>query len=355
MHIAWAYVNEPLRLADNEKHAGKTEVLIYYTNETAPVGAELENYEIIISWLESSESPAAQKIVGQLRRDMSEYRRVADREIEEIRELFSRLEEHEKKRFIVFSNRLAREKKFLTLQPGESEFEEHEIVYPVGDNYIVSNNPLATEEGFFVALQSASDYFAPEDHVFLLLSKSHGNPQMAFTPRLIVRNELETRESILAKVEGDGESSDAEPATEDAAPRIGTTKEAYFQVLQRAGDELGMFFPLVFMEACQSGLGLPETQDLPSNIGLLFTTQEKGTQYWCIQWEAVILNDHSILESMDNFLWEFARNYDPTENNPAGGVDWRYLLFLPLMICLVVLLCKGVGWAMRKISSYHPK
>jgi len=62
-----AYVNEPFVLSpDDGRNAGKTEVLIYYANETAPVGAELENYETIIAWLESGETPAAHKITGQL-------------------------------------------------------------------------------------------------------------------------------------------------------------------------------------------------------------------------------------------------------------------------------------------------
>ena len=338
-NVVCAYVNEPLVLSpDDAKNTAKTEVLIFYANETAPVGAELENYETIISWLESGNTPAADKIVGQLRRDLVECRQVIDREIAENKTLFAGLRRDGGKCLVVFTNRLARENKFLTLCAGESDFETHDILFPPGDYYITANNPLATEAGFTAALEATAKRFDPKEYVFILLTKSHGNPQMAFTPRLIVRHEQETRESILAKVEGESFAP-----TENEPPRIGTAKAGYFQVVKQAGDDLGMFFLLIFMESCQSGPGLPETRELPTNIGLLFTTKETGAQYSCIRWEEVVTNDRTISDGMERFLREFGRNYGCDEGKTAGWFDWRYLYFLPLLLCFVMVLYKGVG------------
>ena len=332
---AFAYLNHPIELSNGDRaRPDQKEVLIYYANETAPVGEELENYETIIAWLESADMPAASKVVGQLRFDMAECHRVIDREIEEIRTLFQNLQADERKTFVVFTNRLARENRFLILRAGAGEFESQPITLPPGDNYITTNNPFGLEEGFLAALRETAKLFDPVEHVFILLGKSHGNVEMAFTPRLIVRNELESRESILAKLEPPKKNDEpAEVVPAKSFVRIGTTKSAYFRVLNRMGDETGMFFPLVFMESCKSGLGLPERKELPTNIGLIFTTQEEGAKYSCVRWEEVISNEHTIRDGLDRFLRNFAREHGHHEAKEKW-LDLRYLYFLPLLLCL---------------------
>lgn len=53
------------------KPACRTEVLIYYANETAPHGTELESWETILGWLDSSDKPD-ERVAGVERSEPSE-------------------------------------------------------------------------------------------------------------------------------------------------------------------------------------------------------------------------------------------------------------------------------------------
>ena len=338
-----AYINPPIVISRNkDDYTNKKEVLIYYSNETAPVGRELDNYQQIMTWLETIDTTKSLKILSQLKRDLSEFTEVIDKETSEIKLLFSKLTKNEQKHLVIFTNRLARERLFLSKDARDTEFTQHSISFLSSDNYIIKNNPLATKEGFKEALINVAKLYNPQEHIFILLSKSHGNYTMAFTPRLTLQSENESPNSIRTLIEMESPNNDIDSVQiqDRQHLRIGTTKSEYFSVLEEVGVEKNMLFSLVFMEACKSGMKLDNIR-LPTNIHYLYTT-EYGTEYSCVQWNKVITNSDSITNGLDTFLRNFSQENSPPNQKLKTYNYWSMLYFLPLLFCLCFIFYKVV-------------
>ncbi|MFO7903039.1 MAG: hypothetical protein ACQESR_27055 [Planctomycetota bacterium] len=85
----------------------------------------------------------------------------------------------------------------------------------------LTSNPLARPEMFERALRQACRWFDPATHDFVLVTKSHGNAEMALTPRLVVRASETTKEELLAVATG----ALPEGQSPSWATRLGITRE----------------------------------------------------------------------------------------------------------------------------------
>lgn len=302
------------------------EVLIWYVNETAPAGDELRNYEVFIDWLESGETEKSQKLARTLRTEITLFQAEVDREqaaIEaETRAAGGRLET------LIVTNRLARDGKYRYFDRQSNRFLETSFDAPpsTGD-YVLDGNPLVRREFLTAVLREAAHRYDPTTHHFVLVTKSHGSPVHALSVRLPRHHEEVTREQLLASMAG--EAVDVPPA-----PSIGVGKSEYFSVIDAAGDELGMRFSLVFIEACRGIFEPGEEQRLPTNVQLLYTSGDRSLKYTTLDYPMLFaqVNDQTTLaDAIDDFLGpRYMALY-----RESGWQWWNLLWFSPLAVMLL--------------------
>lgn len=159
----------------------------------------MESGQTIISWLESGGKPEANKIAGQRRWDLSGFHKAVGKEIAVPQRLAT--ESPTAPPMLIFSNRLVRQGKYLLLRE-QTAAEEFAIHLTSSDNFILTSSPLARPEMFERALKGAGRRCDPARHDFVLVTKSHGNDEMALTPRLVVRASETTKEELLTVATG---------------------------------------------------------------------------------------------------------------------------------------------------------
>jgi len=142
---------------------------------------------------------------------------------------------------------------------------------PASDNLIIAGNPLSQSTMLWQALVTAAREFGPQQHSFMLITKSHGGPNLALTVKL-ARQALDvSREQVLQHLQAG--TSDVPVAT------IGTSKDEYLDVLTRAGVELGMRLPVAFIESCLGVFSESQADRLPDNVNVLFASGQRFLQY----------------------------------------------------------------------------
>lgn len=307
--------------------ATPTDVLIYYANESSPTGPDAENYRTIIAWLDSSELAKAQAIAGGLKNEAALFGGA----VAEERQALESQAPHCQPPLpvLIFTNRLAQQGMFRLYRPGrDEEFTTSSIQRLTNENYIVESNPLSQGEMLKRALAAAAEHFDPRQYRFILVTKSHGGTNLALTVRLARRHEEITREQLLAGLR-DGTSA-------VAAAEIGTSKEEFFAILRRAGEQQGMEFSLVFIEACQGTFEQPLAQQLPPNVRLLYASGNRYLQYQSLDYPRLLDRldaQHSLSKILDEELTpRYLALYRAPEAPPTA---WRWLWCLPLAAWLV--------------------
>ena len=272
--------------------AQRPEVLIYYANETEPNEAELQSWQTIISWLKSSDNPELTKIPGQLERDLEGFHKAVDEEIALLKRIS--IDSSTAPPMVVFTNRLVRDGNYLVLRR-DVEPEEIAIQPFPSDNFILVSNPLARPEMLARALEEACSHFDPNVYDFVLVTKSHGNAEMALTPRLIVRASETTKEELLAVAAGELPEGQSPSWTK----RLGITKDEYFRVLEKFGQDRNMHFSMVFMESCHGVLGKVTVRP-PQNIAHMYMTGEQDTEWHNLDYEQALSQYDGTVP-----LWQF--------------------------------------------------
>ncbi len=312
--------------------AHKTEVLIYYANENSPNEAERRNYKTIIGWLRSGDTEKLQQMADSLERDTVQFPETVDAEIEVLRHRLRRVTNGVGA--VVFTNRSVRSGKYLVFHDGQSAFIEGAIETPQHENLIEASNPLCTPEVFERCLREVARQFDPADHEFILWTKSHGNLEMAMTPRIAVRAEDTNRENLLA-VAADNVDDGARP---EWVKRLGVTKQQYFSTLEALGKSHGMRFSLVYVESCEGVLGQDLKVKLPRTVDRMYTTGNEQANYVNLDLDAVFdrcTTDTPLGGAMEAAL---AAKFPGITRRRDGSmfIRRRYLLYwLPLLVWVV--------------------
>lgn len=273
----------------------KTEVFLWYVNETALDEPEQRSWDAIIGWLQSSSDAKCRQIAGQLERDRREFAKTVDQESAVLQDTLPGFSPRVDA--AIFTNRLVRSGKYLLLTCEGRRFREIPFQVlssnrtpsqslpdlqlkmagePPAVPAVLSSYPMAWPEVLALCLKEAVRQFPPAQHEFILVAKSHGNEKMALTPRLIVRAEETNREELLAVAAG--ELPD-ERLPVWAKYRPGITKRDFFDTLSRVGTEQGMQFSLVFLESCEGVLNENANIRPPKNIARLFMTGSEEVNY----------------------------------------------------------------------------
>jgi len=246
---------------------GAREVLIYYANETAAEGDELNNYQTVLQWLRSCDDARCVHIVQQLERDLRSFTVAVDAEERALCGLAR--DEQTGTDVVVFTNRLTRMGKCRIWNRGSSAPEDVSFAIARCGNFVLDSNPLAVPDTLRSALALVAQRFAPAQHRFVLITKSHGTRVYAFVPRLSIRAAETDRESLLNLATHQA----VQNPTPVWAAQVGTTKANYLAILEQAGRQHGMRFSLVYLEACKAFTD--EMNRLPSNVAGLLLVRDK--------------------------------------------------------------------------------
>ena len=317
----------------------RTEVLVYYANETSPDTEEARNFATFTNWLESSPLQQAQDAARSLRQDVELFPQAVDAEVTAIRTHV--LSHRDQPPVLVFTNRLAREGHCLVCDPRiEHEFRELPMKRWASDHFIIASNPLSQGAMLWQALEIAAATFAPERHTFVLVTKSHGGPQLALTVKLARRASEVSREQVLQHLESG--TSDSPAAV------IGTSKEEYIEILRRAGQDLQMDFPLVFMESCLGTFSEIQAAQLPSNVSVLFSSGQRFLEYRTLDYSTLLaqtVDSNKLSAALGQFLKPRYLSISKVRATSFDG--WSWIWFAPLLVWL--------GWTMKGRRAGQPE
>lgn len=307
--------------------AAADEILIYYANENRPVGLELENYNTFNAWLREIDTAKSRKLADGLMSDRVAFPAAVDEEIQLVRNVETGVSQPPA---IVFTNELARDGRCLRISSSGIATEERFDVDSTGD-LLGDGNPLCRGEVLAAALRRTASLYAPSRHQFILITKSHGSPDFALTVRLARDFRDFTREKVEAMLEDPSQSE---------APSFGISKPQYFDILARAGTELGMRFRLVFVESCRGTIAPETISKFPSNIEALFASGDRSLNYQTLDYNALLTTarDGSTLsaaihEQLDGKYLAISRSSPPSLRR-------RLAWFLPALLLLFAYIAK---------------
>jgi hypothetical protein len=177
------------------------EVLIYYANENDPDEAELANYRTIGGWLRETKDKKLVQLADSFDRDMKLFPAAVRAEREVFRRRLAQWPDGPGAAML--TNAAVRRGKFWVFRPGADDFEEVSCRVPRNENFILASNPLCDPQGFLACLSEVARHFDPAEHEFVLVTKSHGNPAMAMTPRVAGMGRVAAGETHEATRRGD--------------------------------------------------------------------------------------------------------------------------------------------------------
>jgi hypothetical protein len=344
-----AYLNPPLVVNSAIRDSRAHEVLIYYSNGTAPDDRELEDYHSVIGWLYDSGDPKLAELAREFELDLTHFPLMVGRDLGAIEGSLSRADSS-LYGIILATNPIAREKRVRVWKPTGKGFSNVPLAVRAGDSDVERSNPLATRVGLEAVLRAAGTIFDPKTYNFILVIKSHGTEQLLLTPRLVTPAAL-GREGILAIARGSATLGNVRP---------GVTKSDFTGILSDLDRNLGMRFSLIFLESCESGAQLQESGDLPSNIGTIVSTDETGAQSNTISYETYFDRLYGGLEKgqtpssiLLRYLEERRAVLNP--HPTASRIKFHFLNFLgargiyfiPLLLLLGFTFLQRVRWPKR--------
>jgi hypothetical protein len=334
---SYAAVNPPAQLISGYRPStNKPEVLIYYSNETAPDERELRNYSTIINWLKSTRDPKALVVVDQLTRDLREFHEAVDIETHAIVQPSNA--DGTPTAVFIFTNRLGRKGHFLLKKKEEPGVQSLDFKTPIFDSYILSSNPLSDARTFKEALNAVVRLYNPNKYDFVLISKSHGASNLALTPRLAVRAEQTSPSELISLLQGN-----ANPLPDWAKNRLGIQKADFMSILGKAGQDAGMFFRLVFLESCYSEVSTEDSQgtstSVPHNISALVTTHGE-TPYRSVNYAELFNTSSNELFSarLIEQLASISASQKPVPSLPSNSMLStlkKGLYYVPLLILTI--------------------
>ena len=297
----------------------------------------MDSARIIIAWLRSSEEPKAQRIADQLEKELREFAKTVDEEIADIRRVA--MQPECRMGVVIFTNRLARAGKFLYCRDSVDGFQEGAIEVPDQENYILASNPLPTPAFFDRALRAVAALFPTQDHLFVLATKSHGNQQMALTPRVAVRWEETNREEVLSVATGDP----PEGTVSRWSSRLGIARDAYFGAIDELGRSEGMTFSLVLMESCGGTVKHVLESQIPQNVRCLLV-DPKPEAYSNLDY-AELISRHVGGESVASAIRSLLSSKFTAITRSSRGERWSSWYSLPLYFLPLLL---WLGWTWRR-------
>ena len=238
-------------------------LLVYYGDETSAQAAQSENYAALFEVLRNSDSPRAAKVAKSIATDAEKFPLLVQRDIDALKVQARRLGID----LAIFTNALALEAEYQLFRAQAGVTETHRLPdIPPTSSTILSTSPLSRPEYLSAALLSVAALSPANSLDIVLITNGHGSRDMALIPR--VNADLSQAGAALAMREM-LESNDNGTPPAWAQPE-GTSKLAFWQVLENVTAAHGVRFPLVFREACFSGIrSFTELFAVPGSVGFI--------------------------------------------------------------------------------------
>lgn len=196
---AHAGLNSPVTIRADAGPSLRRTVLIYYANETPTDRFSNGNRQTIVEWLRGSRNGEALKLVEALQSDARGFPETVAREVAALQAAAAARAKSAAFGLVVFTNADARQSRFRYLRPGEEgPFHVAPLALPRLDDPILQASPLTEPHVFARALVAAARLFDPNDHQFVLITKSHGSPELALMPQLTFQANAVRKEAVLA-------------------------------------------------------------------------------------------------------------------------------------------------------------
>lgn len=302
----------------------KPQVLVYYVNETAVSLRRLRRIEKRIKDLQNTKSaPFANRV----REDLISFPGTTHRQLQELGRL---IREHGKSSGLAgvatFDNESAKCGWFEYQMAGVNHSTKVDFPGIDASQPELEESPLCSQVALKAALREVARRFNPQDHEFILVTRSHGNEVMAMTIGLLeatldlAAGHCSTEQGVQVPSFGEaglGEAGLGEAGLGEAglgevglgevglgefglggkglllggpelvSRGVGLTKSSFLEILGGAGSELGMEFSLVFMDSCGSEISREQAQEVPRNLHSLFGSNREGLGYGVPAYEAL--------------------------------------------------------------------
>ncbi len=345
-------------LMDSPDIRRKKVVLIYYANDTyAPTDDDIAyvNKEALISKLRNGQNSDTlsfdqkdklKKVAARVADDWNNFRRSVDGDLRYLQNAVCKTNPRYDMGLVVFRNfgndsttlnEYERTLNYTFCTPAGSP-QNAQLAIPNFQDFRFQSQPLASPLVFRKAIEDVMKNFPMGAYRYVLISKSHGSRDMAIAPHLSVDvrqvPDEDVWRSVVGPVAGQAPTEGPQTVSLDSdkmsmpildsdkmsmpildevdsvlmrdpgvvqkaavAQQVGVSKKDYLTTLGRVGGGnplLGMYFPIVFMEACKSGLEFSADTDIRErlttfsgsyvglnmqNIGLLYTSDQKGLGY----------------------------------------------------------------------------
>lgn len=282
------------------------EVLVFIANETVPSPIDSANTTQLLNWLSEIPTTPARTAYDSINADRVLFPAVLSRDISAIRE--AAMSSERPLNIIIFSNQLAKTGQFLYQRAGrDRELQLGEFPRIGAWHFMTESQPLGTQAGFATALRLTSSVFPPQQHDFVLVTKSHGStaammrPKVLFSTRSLSQAEF-TRRVLLVRSESvvqqnspslGGASRIGGESYEEFLPLepVALSKADYVGTLRSAQRQTGLVFRLAFGFACASALAQPELDALRAGgrgpLGLYYGSDGDGLNYEELRFAAV--------------------------------------------------------------------
>ena len=243
---------------------GRHPLLVYYGDETSAQASQSENYAALLEVLrETATAVARQRWPKASLTDAERFPLLVRRDIETLKVQAKRLGFD----LAIFTNAMAFDGTYQLFRAETGMTETHRLPnIPSTSSTILAISPLSRPEYLRAGLLSVSALYPVNSLDMVLITNGHGGRDMALIPR--VNADLSQTGAALAMREMlESDDNGAPPAW--AQPQ-GTSKLAYWQILEDVSVARGVRFPLVFRETCVSGIrSFTELLAIPDSVGLI--------------------------------------------------------------------------------------
>ena len=167
---------------------------------------------------------------------------------------------------VLFTNEMAFERRYLLYLASADKIEARDLpeIAPT-PSIVLATSPLARPEVFRSALLAVTAQYPKDSLDAVLIADSHGSGDMALIPRV---NADLSRPDAARQMQQLLESDD-NGVPPDWAELQGTSKLDFWQTIRDVSAASGVRFPLVFREACASGLRSWREYDvLPGSVAM---------------------------------------------------------------------------------------
>lgn len=392
-------------IAEDPKIKARIPVLIYYANDTYYSVVEDKGFENLNVIREAILKGAADPNIGKddkvyleqvaqrLRDDWLDFMRAVDTEAHELQNNVCRRNARYKMGLAVFRNAnmpAIRNDEFETDRDVSWSYckpdDKGGIEGPTSkfwtirwfEDFRYDSQPLSHPRVFESAIQQVREVFPPEKYKYILLTKSHGSKEMSITPNLVIdasRLEADQIKTALldhkkrgAATQGgalddiktlmptlasfNGVNAALAPLAGSSgrfpADQVGVSKRRYLEVINQEGGgdpTSGMYFPLIFMESCNSqlqsssdawirdtiviGYDAASKQEKISyaglnirNVGKLYTSNTRGLAYRTLRYAEMFagLEYNSFIEIQQAISYQLDRlRQQQTSNGVKQG------------------------------------